>query len=245
MSQVRSVIESFDNSNEQSKNAREMVEHLGALAQAKADLYEKELLENLRTAGSEENKTLPVESIIFNEVYTRAFTSSSAQHIPDAVKGTLKKVVEGAKGGSAEKILDGVIGLASEALATFLGETEASTETKKWYWVAQEGYSIVRLDMRAWYLSVRATSVKEKVEKICAFVLTKSVVNVGAIGFNTFLNLYDRQLRQMNLADNDIEAALDRAAKIYERFKPKKEALRAKSADVVHITAPPGASTAE
>ncbi|MEU6063251.1 hypothetical protein ABZ864_01755 [Streptomyces sp. NPDC047082] len=43
-------------------------------------------------------------------------------------------------------------------------------------------------------------------------------VDLGKIGFNTFLYLYRGQLNAMHMEPTDIERALDRAAQVYSKF---------------------------
>lgn len=216
MGAIRKVIESFDNSSELGQAQRELVENLAKLAESKAEFFELDISTSLRTAASEDNKTIPVEAVLATTTQTHAFTAQSVAGIPDAVTKSLRSFVSG----TAEGIITGIGALLSEAVTTFLGSGDASTGTLKQYFVVTEGSSIVRVDVRAWYLSVEAASIKNQIQKVSAFVGAKSAVDVSRIKFNTFLNIYDLQLRQMRLPEDDVLAALEQAEKIFRRFNP-------------------------
>jgi hypothetical protein len=214
MGAIRNVINGFDASSEVGKTQRELVENLAKLAESKAQFFELEVSTGLRTAGSPDNQTVPVEAVLNSVTQTHAYASDSAGKIGDTVKAALKSFVTGSK----TEILDGVGNLISDALTIFLGSGSASESTLKQYYVMTEGFSVVRVDLRAWYLDVEATSIKTKVQKATAFVAVKSTVDLAKIRFNTFLNLYQNQLASMKLTDNQITTALSEAQKIYQQF---------------------------
>lgn len=215
MGQPRNLIKNFDASEELGQTQRELVENLAKLAESKAQFFELEISTSLRTAGSPDNQTLPVESVLASETYTHAMTADSVAKIGDNVIKSLKKFCPG----SQQAILDGVGGLITDTLTTFLGEGSASTETKKEYYVLTEGNSIVRVDLLAWYLSVESKAITDKMSKVTAFVAVKSAVDIEKIKFNTFLNLYQAQLTHTTLPEATIDVALEEARKIYNKFR--------------------------
>ena len=238
MGAIRKVAESFDGSEETAKTQRELVENLARLAESKAEFFELQISSSLRTAGSPDNQTIPVEAVLNSETYTHAIASVSQEQIGNAVGSALKSFCSGGK----EEILDGVGNLITDALTTFLGSGSASTGTKKQYYVLTEGWSVVRVDLMAWYLNVEAESIKKQIQKASAFVVVKSAVDLNQVRFNTFLNIYRSQLATMKLEDNQIDTALDEAKKIYERFHTTANFMEPlKSSPVASIAAIPGA----
>ena len=215
MGTARSMVKQFDGADEEMRTQKELVESLAKLAESKAQFFELEISTSLRTAGSPDNQTLPVESVLASETYTHAIASDSVAKIGEKVTKALKSFCSG----STADILTGVGGLITDALTVFLGEGSASTETKKQYYVLTEGNSVVRVDLIAWYLSVESKSITEKMTKVTAFVVVKSAVDIEKIKFNTFLNLYQNQLIQANLPGKAIDVALEDARKIYNKFR--------------------------
>ncbi len=237
MSQIRSIVESFDNTAETGRIQRELVENLAKLAESKAAFFELQISTNLRTAGSPDNQTVPVEAVISSMTQTHAFTSDSAGHIAD----TVTKALKGFCTGSKDEIINGVGSLITEALTVFLGSGSAETDTLKQYYIMTEGLSIVRVDLMAWYLSVEATGIKEKIQKASAFSATKSAVDITKIKFNTFLNIYQRQLNSMNLNESQIGEALDEAKKIYQKFQTMNLMASGEPSSFLRIAKLPGA----
>jgi hypothetical protein len=214
MGAIRKVLESFDGSDETAQMQKELVENLAKLAEAKAEFFELQISTNLLTAGSADNRTVPVEAVLDSATETHALTSGSLKEIGDAVSRSLKSFLSGSK----DDILNGVGDLIHDALKVFLGDGSASMDTLKRYYVMTEGLSIVRVDLMAWVLNVEAQSLKTKVEKVSAFSVVKSAVDLSKVKFNTFLNFYSTQLARAKLDDERIGAALSEAHEIYARF---------------------------
>lgn len=233
MSLVRDIVKQFDNSDELAQTQREVVESLARLGETKAELFEAKIQESLRGAGGT-NSTVPITSILASKKEVHAFTSTSTEHLADTVKSSLKSFVSG----TADSIIDGVGGLISEALTVFLGGASASTGTMEEYYVVTEGLSIVRVDLKAWYLNVSARGIYEKMERISAFVAVKSTVDLTKIDFNTFLYLYQNQLTAAHLDKNQVKQALQEAKEIYQEFHGA--GLRTQA--VHHITRAPGST---
>ena len=140
MGAIRDLIKDFDGASKELENAREAINALTKLAEAKASEFELAAKFDLVSAGSEENRTVPIESIINSVTQTHAFNSSDASKIADTVNSALKSFV---KGGTTN-VLDGVGKLISEALTMFLGASQASEDTTKMYFVMAEDLSIVQ-----------------------------------------------------------------------------------------------------
>ncbi|WP_069173613.1 hypothetical protein [Streptomyces griseus] len=233
MGAVREVVKNLGPETADKDDQKHLVNALAQLASAKADFFETQIKDALRTAGSPENQTLPVEAVIDWTTETHAYSSKANTAIGDAVGKALKSFCSGSK----ENILSGVAGLVNDSLSVFLGNAGASDVSMKKYYVLSEGMSIVRLDILAWQLNVEAKGVQTLMEKVSAFVAVKSTVDLNAVKFNTFLNLYAHQLESMKLSDLELGAALDEATKIFNRFHP---AVQQSSLAPLRVASQPG-----
>ncbi|WP_265520312.1 hypothetical protein [Oerskovia flava] len=233
MSLIRDIVKQFDGSEELAQTQREVIESLARLGETKAELFDVRIQESLRGAGGT-NSTVPITSILASKKEVHAFSSTSVEHLADAVKSSLKSFVAG----TSSDIIDGVGTLVSEALTAFLGGASASTGTIEEYYVVTEGLSIVRVDLKAWYQNVSAKSIYEKMERVSAFVAVKSTVDLSKIDFNTFLYLYQDQLSLARLPKEQITQALKDAKEIYREFNE----MGGRVSATTHITRPPAAT---
>ncbi|MFF7637770.1 hypothetical protein ACFZB9_32180 [Kitasatospora sp. NPDC008050] len=222
MGAIANVLEGLDPSSKQMEEAKEALDALAALAQTKAEYFQMEIERSLITAGSDQDRRIPIEAVLESISQTHAMVSSQVKDIGKPIAAALKSFCRG----SADEIIDGVAGLVTEVLQDFLGGAEGGEESLHRYVVLTEEYSIVRLDLRAWQRSVEATGLRKRAEKVSAFVMVKSAVDLSKIGFNTFLYLYRGQLNAMHMDRTNIEKALDRAAQIYIKFHEEMVQLR-------------------
>jgi DNA mismatch repair ATPase MutL len=214
MGAIRSVINSFDGSEELAQTQKELITTLANLAETKAQLFETQVRQNLLEAGTKGNQTIPISTIITSTTETHAYTQESAKLIPDAVQSSLTNFVPGGN----QDIVKGVGGLISTAVTAFFGEASAGNNTLEKYYIIAEGLSIVRVDLHAWSMDIAAESIKSKLEKVSAFVAVKSAVDVSKVDYNTFLNVYQEQLTTAGIESKVLAEALDEAHKIYQRF---------------------------
>ena len=215
MSLVKDVINNFDSSDELAKVQKEAIEALAALGNSKADVYKMEIQESLASAGNGTNLTIPVSAVLSSLSDVRAFSSSESDNIGNVVKNALSSFIKG----SSKSIIGGIGSLISDTMSIFLGKSSASTGTTEEYYIAIEGLSIIRIDMKAWYLNVSSSSIKSKMERIAAVVAVKSVVDLAKIDFSTFLNLYQQQLLETGMNKQQLSEALNSAKEIYKDFK--------------------------
>jgi hypothetical protein len=239
MAAIGNIIKQFDGSDELAQTQREVVESLSALGEAKADIFEMTLKEDLRTAGQTGNATVPISAILAATRQVRAYSSADAGHIATEIKAALAGFVEG----TPEGVLDGVGRLMTSALTVFLGKASASTGSISDYYVLTAGLSVLRVDLKAWYLNVSATSIYEKMERVSAFVAIKSVVDLSKLDFSTFLFLYQQQLYGGNVPDSDVKKAIAIAKEIYKEFEFVRKASVAGGPAPSAITQHPGQPT--
>ncbi len=214
MAFIKKIIDDFDGTDEAMQNAREALQGLSALAQAKADLLLEDIEKSIRTAGSDENRTIPIAAIIGKKVETRAFVSTDAQHLTKIVEESLSGFISGTQ----EGVLGGISKLIGGALTALLGESTGSENSAKYYYIATEGVYAIRLDIAAWSRSINATQIKQKAEKVTCVVAVKSAVDLSKIDFSTFVVLYAVQLQKSEMSEKDLKAAILYAREVYDIF---------------------------
>lgn len=197
MGQIRSFVQDLDPSKPAEAEMRQHIETLARLAASKAEFFELQVATSLRTAGSEDNQTVPVEAVLNSASETHAYSSKSSGAISDTAVAALRSFC----GGTKDDIVTGVGALITNGLATFLGDASASESTLKKYYVMTEGFSVIRVDLMAWQLKIESSGIQNRLEKVSAFVLVKSAVDLQKIRFNTFLNLYQRQLNSSSFME--------------------------------------------
>ena len=215
MATIRNAIKSFDNAEGKLEEQKEAVRALELLGSAKGEIFIRDIQTSLLTAGEEKsNKTVPVTFMVGSKKEVRAFSSSQTDSIGNIVTESLTAFLSGDK----DTIIKGVGNLASKALGVFLGEGEASSDTIEMYYVATDGLSPVRVDMKAWFQCATATSITTKMERIVTVVATKSVIDVTRIDLGTFLYLYQGQFNANEMTMEQLSAAIDAAADVYNKF---------------------------
>ncbi len=220
MGAIRNTINSLDPSEDVAAGQKELIEALAQLAEAKADFFDLEIQESLQQAGTA-NKTVPIEAILDSRKETHAFSSTASTLILDRVTSSIKDFIAGGQ----DNVINGVANLLSTAITAFMGEGTANSSTLERYYVMTEGYSIVRIDVKCWYQSIIASGISQHVQKVSAFVGVKSAVDLTAVKFNTFLNLYQRQLNSANMAAVDVQSELEKAREIYDLLRPDSKSL--------------------
>ncbi|MFD3416226.1 hypothetical protein [Streptomyces cyaneofuscatus] len=219
MGSIRKVIEDIDPSKTGAQEAKEALEALSSLADTKVELFTSRITNSLISGGADQR--VPIEAILDSTAETHAYSAKDSAHIG----ATVSKSLGGFCNGSKEAILGGVSTLLTEALASFLGNSQAAESKLEKYFVMAQGFSIIRVDMVAWQRSIKAKGISDLTQNVSAFVLVKSAVDLKKIGFNTFLYVYRDELELAGLKKKDLEDALDDAKKIYDRFHTTQLAL--------------------
>lgn len=215
MSFIKKAIESFDSTNQNFEEQKEAVKALEELGTAKAEIFIRDIESDLLSAGADQsNQTVPITYIVDSRKAVRAFSSKEVDNIGSVVTNALSSFISGKK----ENIINGVGSVIDNALKVFLGEGHASVDSMEMYCVATDGLSPVRIDLKAWYYSVTASSITTKMEKITVVVATKSIIDVTRIDLSTFLYLYQRQFDVNKMEPSELKAAISEAADIYNTF---------------------------
>lgn len=232
MAAIGSIIKQFTGENELAETQQALVEAMGEIGIAKAEIFELEVKDSLLNAGSGSNLTVPIESVIDQKSFVRAYSSETTEQITDAVKEIGSAFLRG----TDKDVLDGVSGIIGSLLDIFLGKSSASTGQIEEYYLVVEGLAFVRVDLRAWYMNVSAQSVYQVMKRVTVFVATKSSVDFAKLGFSTFLALYSNQLAQGKMTPEQIKAELEKAREIYELYR---KTHGDKPADPIAITRGP------
>lgn len=207
MSKVKDLI-----NNQVDKKLAEVKDILSILydaAEAKSKLFGEEIERSLRTAGQEENLTVPIGFIIdtFEEIRV---TTQNSEKIVDKIRDSVKDILTG----SSDKVVDGITGMVKTVVDAILGVSQGIENYKKCYYIATDGLSIVRLDMYFWARSISVQAIKDYAEKSLVCTIYKSTIDVDKINFNTFLAVYQEQLGRMNLKKQDLIAEIQNAKDI-------------------------------
>jgi hypothetical protein len=81
-----------------------------------------------------------------------------------------------------------------------------------------EQLSIIRVDFLVWKFAVHGAGLlKDTARSASAFVLVKSSVDMSRLGLNTFLNLYQNQLKSV-VDENSFDEAMAEASNVYRHF---------------------------
>ena len=215
MSAIKTAIKNFDTADEKYDEQLEAVRALEALGSAKAEIFVRDIQTSLLTEKKKKsNKTVPVTFMVGSRKEVRAFSSSEAGNIGTVVNDSLASFLNGNK----NTIIKGIGKLISSAMNIFLGEGEATSDTIEMYYVATDGLSPVRIDIKSWFQSVTAKSITSRMERIVTVVATKSIIDVNRIDLATFLYLYQGQFDVNNMTQEELAEAIDAAASVYNKF---------------------------
>jgi hypothetical protein len=218
MSTIKNAISKIDQSEASAAEQKEALRALEELGKAKAEIFVRDIQTGLRAAGEEKNnKTIPVSCMLSSKKEIRAFSSSENANIGNVVTGALSSFLNGKK----ENIINGAGNLITGALTVFLGEGSASSDAIEMYYIAIDGLTPVRIDVKAWYCTVTATSIKTKMERVVTVVATKSVIDITRIDLATFLYLYQSQFDANRMTPQELKAVIEEAANIYNTFVEK------------------------
>ena len=216
MAMFGKILQEFDGSNDLADAQREAIEALYSVAEAKRQLFSEEIKLLALDAGTGTNKTVPISLVERSSGQSRAYSSSSANDIGDI----LKKSIGGFIDGGTDKVLDGVFDILTRTLSVFLGSTEGQEMTKVEYFVYMTEFSIYRVDLMAWSRSVKATSLKTKIEQSTAYAYSLSIVDIERIKWQDFVGIFALQLKSIaTITDAERDAAKARMTSTWNFLK--------------------------
>ncbi len=188
------IISEFDGSSDLAQAEREALETLETLGETKRELFTKQITLLILDAGHGTNKTVPISKVLRSEGMSRAFSSHNMKDIPEVIKTAVGGFIEG----GTTNIIDSVFSLLAKALEVFLGSTEGQSMTTSKYFVYSTDFAIYRVDLMAWSRTVKAASLKTKVEQATAFSYVLSNVDVGKITWSDFVAIFALQLDELS-----------------------------------------------
>lgn len=221
MGQLKEVLSSFNG--DAFSEAREQVETLFELGAARAALMELELNQHLNAllANDDGDQSIPVSSIIGAYSYVHAMTRyTDPNHIVATFRNALAKAVTVGR----FRAIDSISVLLAESLKSALQDPNTHTEGKALYVVLADGQSLVRLDIKMWYADVPSHALHKAAEKIVVVSAVKSTIDVTRLALNTFLNVYQRQLRGGSVGGSELMREIEDIAALFRALKRIHEA---------------------
>jgi len=215
MAVLKNAIKSFDPAPEKKNEVETILNLLFDLANSKTENFKKEIAQSLRTAGTDENPTVPITQKLGEYADTRAYTIEDNTKIISEATTAIKGFVSG----GADNIINGIGNLLGTGINALLGSGTGVQAEREDYFVAVEGLSIIRIDVKSWMRKVEVQGLTKKIESIFAFVAVKSSVNVDKITFNTFLQAYKYQLERGNLPQDELIKEITHAKEVFNLLK--------------------------
>ena len=218
MSFLKNAIEALDPAPDKQKELTLLLNLLFELAVQKRDSQTTFLEQQLRTAGTPENPSIPITNTLAWHSETRAYVSDDAGKLIETITGAVKKFVSG----GSDNIIDGIGDLLSGGLSAILGSGSGTESEMHSYFILVDGFSIVRFDLTAWQRRIEVTGITSKIQNAMTFTAVKSSVNVDKISFNTFLSAYNSQLVKMKISGDELKAFILEAKSVFELLKDSK-----------------------
>ncbi|MCR9153360.1 MAG: hypothetical protein NXI09_04565 [Bacteroidetes bacterium] len=215
MSVLKNAISAFDPAPEKKEEIELALNLLYDLAQSKTDAFKKDIAQSLRTAGTEENPTIPITQVLGAHSETRAYVSDDNSKIITETTDAIKKFVSG----GSDNIINGIGSLLSTGVNALLGTGTGIQSQREDYFVAVEGLAIIRVDVKSWIRKINVQGITNKIESVLAFTAVKSSVNVDKISFNTFLQAYKYQLERTDIPQQELIEEITNAKEIFNLLK--------------------------
>lgn len=215
MAVLKNAINALDPSHDKKKEITLALSLLSELCEAKVTAFETAIETELRTAGSVENKTIPVTEILARHTEYRAYIKQDAGKIATEVSSAIKKFIAG----SASSIIDGIADLVTTGIEAIIGAGSGTQQEMTSYYIVVQSFGILRFDVRAWCRQIEAEGITSQIETALAIVAFKSSVDVTNISLNTFLIAYQNQLGNMGISEGEWAKYLDTAEKLYSKLR--------------------------
>ncbi|MEM7482499.1 MAG: hypothetical protein AAF481_15090 [Acidobacteriota bacterium] len=215
MSILSDAVEALDPTPDRKTELTLALNLLTELAKSNVKAFEAEVDLSHRTAGTPENKTAPITTVVARHSEYRAYVKEDVAKIAEEVASAIKKFVSG----EPDAIIAGMGDLVTTAMESLLGSGEAIEESFQSYYVTVQSRALVRYDICAWRRTVEATGITSQIERASAIFACKASVDVGALDLNTFLLAYQDQLSMMGFPRDETLKYIDEAEKVYQKLK--------------------------
>lgn len=215
MAILKNAINALDPAPDRKKDITLLLSLLSELCEQKVKDFSSSIENELRIAGTGENKTIPVTEILARHKEYRAYIKSDAGKIATEVASAIKKFVSG----GANDIIDGVASLVTTGIESIIGAGSGMQQEMSTYYIVVQDYGIARYDIRIWARQIEAQGITAQIETALANVAFKSSVDITKLSFNTFLIAYGSQLEAMNFPKDKQKEYLDYAIEIYNKLR--------------------------
>nr|WP_199002634.1 hypothetical protein [Flavobacterium sp. ASV13] len=209
MAKITPALLKEDISEELKRECLAHLETLAVLGKSKCDFYSKQIRYGLENAGIGRDKTFPIQNIQSSVSDFRAFTLDETKNIPNEVNKVINGFVDNSILKTCEKIL---VGYMNTILASNNDEAERSL-----YFAVLEGTSMIRFDFAGWAKKVNSEVLRNKCDKISAFVLFRSVVEMKKIRLNDFIAVYQLTVNTEN-PEYNTRQIFEKCEAIYKIF---------------------------
>lgn len=188
---------------------------LMALGNTKSQYYAEKINTSLLGAGQGTDKTFPISSIQSFIFQTKAYTSDNADKISGVINASIKGFVSGDNTSAVTSMISGFVDI-------LFGSSEGSESEVLRYCAILEGVSMIRLDFAGWSRSVTSNALKSKCDKVSAFVVYRSIVDMKKVSLNDFISVYQMTVKSEN-KDLDAVGVLKKCQELYYLFNPQKD----------------------
>ena len=200
------------------QNAASQLDLDNAEAAYESAVFKTQIADNIRTAGTIENPTIPITHIIADTSEMRAYCKDDSTKIVGEATNAIKSFVTG----GSENVISGVGALIGAGINMLMGSGEGVQAEHSDYFIMVDGLALVRIDVKSWIRKVTVVGITQKIESVLAFTAVKSSVDVDKISFNTFMEAYKYQLQRdaaHALNENDLMKEIKRAKEVYNLLK--------------------------
>jgi hypothetical protein len=188
---------------------------LSELSENKVLEFKNDVESSYRTAGTAENRTAPITTIVATHSEYRAYVKDDAGKIPSEVANSIKKFVSG----GSDNIITGIADLVTTAITAILGSGQATQQEVRSYYITVQARALVRYDIMAWRRLVEAEGITAKIQACMAIYASKASIDVAALDLNTFLLAYEDQLTKMNFSERETMEYIDYAEEVYKKLR--------------------------
>ena len=215
MSILKNAINSLDPAPDKKTELTLALALLSELCEQKVNEFTQAIETELRTAGTVENKTIPVTEILAKHKEYRAYIQDDAGKIATEVSSAIKKFIAG----TTESIIDGIASLITTGLEAMIGAGSAGQQEMSSYYIVVQSFAILRFDVRVWSRQIEAVGITKKIETALAIVAYKSSVDVQKITLNTFLIAYQDQLAKIGVPEAQWNEYITTAEALFKKLR--------------------------
>ncbi|MEQ9721312.1 hypothetical protein ABQG65_08960 [Yersinia alsatica] len=214
MAAIRDIVKSVDQSKEVSAETKETLKILMDMAEAKAELFEKQIDNDLITGKTIDSLNVPITKVIKRQKEYRAVTSNHSDIIEEIGK-SFSELFAG-----DESVIKSISSIVGKAFNAMMGAGKGQEGVSEMYEVIAEYPAIVRFDFKFWYRNIESESIFKHMENTFAITAVKSVVDTSKLSFHEFIALYGPVLKEAFGDDKaKIKEFLADAKEIYDLFQ--------------------------